>query len=282
VAGSRQRELLHYDFGRSQVTEMSTSDYLMAYRRSLEDPDGFWGQAAESISWNKRWDRVFDDREAPFVRWFSGGMLNTCYNAVDRHVERGRGKQRAIIYDSPVTGVVRAFTYAQLRDEVARLAGTLRALGLEKGDRVIIYMPGIPEAIFAMLACARLGAIHSVVFGGFAAKELATRIDDAKPRLILSASCGIETARVIAYKPLLDHAIELAVHKPDLCLVFQRPQCPATLIPGRDRDWEDALTRAEIVDCVPVAATDPLYIHYTSGTTGIPKGVVRDNGGHAV
>jgi propionyl-CoA synthetase len=261
---------------------MSTNDYLMAYRRSLEDPDGFWGQAAEGISWNRRWDRVLDDREPPFVRWFSGGVLNTCYNAVDRHVERGRGKQRAIIYDSPVTGAIRTITYAELQDEVARLAGALRALGLEKGDRVIIYMPGIPEAIFAMLACARLGAIHSVVFGGFAAKELATRIDDAKPRLILSASCGIETARVIAYKPLLDHAIELAVHKPDHCLVFQRPQCPATLVPGRDLDWEDALARAEMVDCVPVAATDPLYIHYTSGTTGIPKGVVRDNGGHAV
>src|SRR6478672_7373443 len=209
---------------------MSTNDYLMAYRRSLEDPDGFWGQAAEGISWNRRWDRVLDDREPPFVRWFSGGVLNTCYNAVDRHVERGRGKQPAIIYDSPVTGVVKTITYAQLRDEVARLAGSLKALGLEKGDRVIIYMPGVPEAIFAMLACARLGAVHSVVFGGFAPKELATRIDDAKPVVILSASCGIEAGRVIEYKPLLDRAIEIAAHKPTRCIILQRPQLQASMI----------------------------------------------------
>src|SRR6476660_3332831 len=261
---------------------MSTNDYLMAYRRSLEDPDGFWGQAAEGISWIKRWDRVLDDSHPPFVRWFSGGVMNTCYNAVDRHVERGRGKQRAIIYDSPVTGVVKTFTYAQLRDEVARLAGSLKALGLEKGDRVIIYMPGVPEAIFAMLACARLGAIHSVVFGGFASKELATRIDDARPKIILSASCGIEVARVIPYKPLLDQAIAMATHKPAHCVVLQRPQCRAMLLPERDIDWEDALTRGAPAECVPLEATDPLYIHYTSGTTGIPKGVVRDNGGHAV
>ena len=261
---------------------MSTNDYITAYRRSLEDPDGFWAAAAEGISWIKRWDRVLDDSQPPFTRWFVGGMLNTCYNAVDRHVERGRGKQPAIIYDSPATGVVKTFTYAELQDEVARLAGALKALGVEKGDRVIIYMPGVPEAIFAMLASARLGAIHSVVFGGFAAKELATRIDDAKPKVILSASCGIEVARVIAYKPLLDHAIEMATHKPAHCVVLQRPQSQATLVSGRDLDWQDAVGRAEPAPCVPVAATDPLYIHYTSGTTGIPKGVVRDNGGHAV
>ena len=261
---------------------MSTSDYETAYERSLRDPERFWAAAAEGISWIKPWNRVLDDDRAPFVHWFSGGLLNTCYNAVDRHVERGRGKQRAIIYDSPATGVVKSFTYAELRDHVARLAGSLRAFGLEKGDRVIIYMPSVPEAIFAMLACARLGAIHSVVFGGFASKELATRIDDARPKMILSASCGIEVSRVIPYKPLLDRAIEIATHKPEHCLILQRPQCEAALVAGRDLDWHEALTHGEPTECVPVASTDPLYIHYTSGTTGIPKGVVRDNGGHAV
>jgi propionyl-CoA synthetase len=261
---------------------MSTSDYETAYERSLRDPEGFWAAAAEGISWIKPWKRVLDDDQAPFVHWFSGGLLNTCYNAVDRHVDRGRGKQLAIIYDSPVTGVVKSYTYSELRDHVARLAGSLRAFGIEKGDRVIIYMPSVPEAIFAMLACARLGAIHSVVFGGFAPKELATRIDDAHPKMILSASCGIETARLIPYKPLLDQAIEIAKHKPEQCFILQRPQSRATLVAGRDLDWEEALTHGEPADCVPVASTDPLYIHYTSGTTGIPKGVVRDNGGHAV
>ena len=261
---------------------MTTSDYAAAYQRSLSDPDGFWAAAADGISWLKRWDQVLDDSRPPFFRWFTGGVMNTCYNAVDRHVERGRGKQRALIYDSPVTGVVKSYTYAELRDEVARLAGTLRTLGLDKGDRVVIYMPGIPEAIFAMLACARLGAIHSVVFGGFASKELATRIDDARPKIVLSASCGIEATRVIPYKPLLDRAIELAVHKPQGSLVLQRPQARATLVAGHDLDWEDTVAGHAPADCVPVAATDPLYIHYTSGTTGIPKGVVRDNGGHAV
>jgi propionyl-CoA synthetase len=261
---------------------MSTKDYSAAYERSLDDPDAFWAAAADEISWTRRWDRVVDASNAPFVRWFPGGMLNTCYNAVDRHVERGRGKQTALIYDSPVTGIVKQFTYGELRDQVARLAGSLRALGLEKGDRVIIYMPSVPEAIFAMLACARLGAIHSVVFGGFASKELATRIDDAAPKMILCASCGIEATRVIPYKPLLDQAIAMAAHKPTHCLILQRPQSRATLVAGRDLDWQEALTRGEPAECVSVAATDPLYIHYTSGTTGIPKGVVRDNGGHAV
>jgi propionyl-CoA synthetase len=261
---------------------MQAPDFRTAYERSIHDPEGFWGEAAESISWFRRWDTVLDATRPPFYRWFTGGELNTCYNAVDRHVERGRGKQRALIYDSAVTGTVATFTYLELREKVAQLAGSLRALGLEKGDRVIIYMPGVPEAIFAMLACARLGAIHSVVFGGFAPRELATRIDDARPAMILTASCGIEAARVIPYKPLLDQAIDMATHKPAHCLVLQRPQVEASLVAGRDLDWNEALTHGSPAACVPVAATDPLYIHYTSGTTGIPKGVVRDNGGHAV
>ena len=266
------------------MTTASSSSYAYAdiYERSLREPEAFWAQAAEDISWVKRWDRVLDDSRAPFVHWFAGGVLNTCYNAVDRHVERGRGKQRALVYDSPVTGTVRAFTYLELREAVAHLAGALRAHGVGKGDRVIIYMPQVPEAVFGMLACARLGAIHSVVFGGFAPKELATRIDDAKPAVILSASCGIEAARTIEYKPLLDRAIDMAAHKPGHCLILQRAQLRATMVDGRDVDWHEAVARAEPAECVPVASTDPLYIHYTSGTTGIPKGVVRDNGGHAV
>jgi propionyl-CoA synthetase len=256
--------------------------YLDTYRRSLEDPDTFWAHAAERISWIRRWDRVLDDSRPPFVSWFAGGVLNTCYNAVDRHVERGRATQRALIYDSPVTGTARTFTYAELRDHVAQLAGCLRDQGVGHGDRVIVYMPAVPEAVFAMLACARLGAVHSVVFGGFAAKELATRIDDAQPTMILTASCGIEGSRVVEYKPLLDHAIDMASHKPTRCLVLQRPQAHASMVAGRDLDWQQAVSGAQPADCVPVAATDPLYIHYTSGTTGIPKGVVRDNGGHAV
>ncbi|MGE3959919.1 MAG: propionyl-CoA synthetase [Vicinamibacterales bacterium] len=259
-----------------------TDEYLSAHARSLAQPEEFWAEAAAGITWFRRWDRVLDDSRPPFHRWFTGGILNTCYNAVDRHVLRGRGSQAALIYDSPVTGTVRTCTYDELLTEVSTLAGALAAQGLNKGDRVIIYMPGVPEAVFAMLACARLGLIHSVVFGGFAARELATRIDDAKPRMVLTASCGIEPSRVIPYKPLLDQAIDLAEHKPEWCVVLQRPQVTATLMDGRDLDWSVFVSDAEPVDCVPVASTDVLYIHYTSGTTGIPKGVVRDNGGHAV
>ncbi|HET8532564.1 MAG TPA: propionyl-CoA synthetase [Methylomirabilota bacterium] len=256
--------------------------YDEVYQRARRDPEGFWAAAAEDIHWERRWDRVLDATRPPYYRWFSGGRLNTCYNALDVHVDRGRGKQLALIYDSPVTQTVRSFTYFALRDEVARFAGALRRQGVEQGDRVIIYMPMVPEAVIAMLACARLGAIHSVVFGGFAPKELATRIDDAKPTLILSASCGIEGSRVIPYKPLLDQAIDMASHKPARCLILQRPMETARMVPGRDVDWQEALAAASPVECVSVAATDPLYILYTSGTTGIPKGVVRDNGGHAV
>ena len=256
--------------------------YDDVYTRSMSAPEDFWAAVAEDIHWERRWDRVFDDSRKPFYRWFVGGTLNTCYNALDLHVDRGRGKQAALVYDSPVTGTVRSFTYRELRDEVARCAGALRGQGIGKGDRVIIYMPMVPEAVIAMLACARIGAIHSVVFGGFAAKELATRIDDAQPKLIVSASCGIEVNRVIAYKPLLDQAIALARHKVERCLILQRPQETATLVRGRDRDWGEVMAAATPADCVPVAATDPLYVLYTSGTTGIPKGVVRDHGGHAV
>ncbi len=256
--------------------------YDEVYARSLRDPNGFWAQAAEDVHWDRRWDRVLDDSRPPFYRWFTGGLLNTCYNAVDIHVDRGRGKQQALVYDSPVTNTVRSYTYFELRDEVARFAGTLRAQGITKGDRVILYMPMVPEAVIAMLACARIGAVHSVVFGGFAANEFAKRIDDAQPKLILTASCGIEVNRVIPYKPLLDQAIQLAAHKVTRCLVLQRPMERASMVAGRDQDWEDANAGSAPADCVPVAATDPLYILYTSGTTGIPKGVVHDNGGHAV
>jgi propionyl-CoA synthetase len=256
--------------------------YDEVYRRSQRDPEGFWGAAAEDVHWERRWDRVLDATRPPYYRWFAGGALNTCYNALDLHIDRGRGKQLALVYDSPVTRTVQDFTYFALRDAVARFAGALRRQGVEKGDRVIIYMPMVPEAAIAMLACARLGAIHSVVFGGFAPKELATRIDDARPKIMLSASCGIEVNRVIPYKPLLDQAIDMAAHKPQRCVILQRPMETAPMVPGRDVDWQEAVAAAAPVECVPVAATDPLYILYTSGTTGIPKGVVRDNGGHAV
>jgi len=256
--------------------------YADEFRRSLDDPDGFWRDAAGAIDWITPPTRVLDDSAPPMYRWFPDAELNTCYNALDRHVERGRAEQLALIYDSPVTDQVVRYTYGELRDQVAKVAGALRDLGVEKGDRVVVYMPMLPEAVMTMLACARLGAVHSVVFGGFAAAELATRISDAQPKVIVSASCGIEVNRVIAYKPLLDRAIDLADHRPDYCLIVQRPQEIAALALGRDVDWDAAVSAAHPVDCVPVRATDPLYVLYTSGTTGKPKGVVRDNGGHAV
>jgi len=260
-----------------------SNPYDVAYARSLSDPSGFWGDIAQQIDWVKPWDKVLDDSNPPFYRWFSGAECNTCYNAVDRHVEKGRGDQAALIYDSPMTGgTQKTYTYAQLQDEVSRFAGVLRANGVGKGDRVIIYMPMIPQAPIAMLATARLGAVHSVVFGGFAAAELATRIDDAKPKAIVAASCGLEPGRTIEYKPLLDHAVELSSHKPDACIVWQRPEALADLSKPGDVDWAHAQKTAQPTECVTVAATDPLYILYTSGTTGVPKGIVRDNGGHMV
>ncbi|MEQ8748026.1 propionyl-CoA synthetase [Pyruvatibacter sp.] len=262
------------------------SDYAAAYDDWKRDPEGFWEKAARALEWDAPWTRVLDTSQQPNGIWFSGATCNTAYNCLDRHVEAGRGEQAALIYDSPVTDTQKTYSYAQLLDEVATLAAVLADMGLEAGDRAIIYMPMIPQAAIAMLACARLGAVHSVVFGGFAAHELATRIDDAKPKVILLASCGIEPGRVVAYKPLVDGAIEQAVHKPDACLVLQRPMEEATLVAGRDHDWAalvaDAKSQGKRAGCVSVAATDPLYILYTSGTTGQPKGVVRDNGGHMV
>ena len=250
--------------------------------RSLKDPVGFWGEAAEAVHWYKRWEKVLDDSRPPFYRWFAGGQVNTCYNALDLHVEEGRGDQSALIYDSPVTNSIETFTYRELRDKVAVFAGALARLGVTKGDRVIIYMPMIPEAAVAMFACARLGAIHSVVFGGFAANELAARTDDAAPKVIVSASCGVEINRIVSYKPLLDDALRIARHKPHRCVIFQREMERATFVADRDCDWNEIADAAKPHECVPVAATDPLYILYTSGTTGQPKGVVRDNGGHLV
>ena len=258
------------------------SRYEQIYDDWLRDPEKFWGKAAAALHWDRPWDRVLDDSSPPFYRWFRGGRLNTCYNCLDRHVDAGRGSQQALIYDSPMTSTVRAYTFAELRDETARFAGVLQRLHVAKGDRVLIYMPMVPQAVIAMLACARIGAVHSVVFGGFAPRELATRIDDAQPRVIVSASCGLEVQRVVPYKPLLDEALKLASHEPQHCVILQRPQAEAAMHGGRDLDWDECMATAEAADCVAVEATDPLYILYTSGTTGIPKGVVRDNGGHLV
>src|SRR5699024_801408 len=252
------------------------------FEQAQKNPRSFWAEAAQDILWSKQPQQILDDTDAPFYHWFVDGELNTCDNCVDRHVDAGRGSEPALIYDSPVTDTKRIYTFAELRAEIARFAGVLRAQGVNRGDRVIIYMPMIPETVIAMLACARIGAIHSVVFGGFAGAELAKRIDDAEPKVILSASCGIEPNRVVEYKPLLDRAFELARHAPDSCNIYLRDALCCELTPCRDLDWIDLLAEAAPVDCVPVKATDPLYILYTSGTTGTPKGVVRDNGGHAV
>lgn len=267
----------------SDPTPSPTGAWARAHQRSLTDPDGFWGAAAQGVDWITAPTRVLDDDRPPFYRWFTGGVLNTCYNALDRHVIGGRADQLALVYDSPVTGSKRSYTYAQLLDQVARCAGVLRALGVGKGDRVVIYLPMVPEAVVAMLGCARIGAVHSVVFGGFAPAELAARIDDAQPKVVVSASCGIEPGRVVEYKPMLDAAIARASHRPDHCVILQRPQAVAEM-GERDIDWATVMREGVVptAECVEVAATDPLYVLYTSGTTGRPKGVVRDNGGHAV
>ena len=258
------------------------SRYQEEFNQSIQHPDQYWGEIAKAVHWEKTWDKVLDDSNKPYYRWFTGAEVNTCYNALDLHVKEGRGEQNAIIYDSAMTGEIRYYTYRQLTEETALFAGALSALGVERGSRVVIYMPMIPETVIAVLACARLGAIHSVVFGGFASNELAVRIDDAKPVAIVTASCGLEPGRTIEYKPLVDAAIDLSTHKPAACVVYQRPQVEAKMTAGRDHDWNDVMANAVPADCVTVKATDPLYIIYTSGTTGQPKGVVRDNGGHIV
>jgi propionyl-CoA synthetase len=255
--------------------------YHDAYVQSLADPEGFWLAAAAGLDWTKAPTKALDDKDAPLYRWFPDGELNTCHNALDRHVDAGRADQPALVYDSPMTDSKATYTYRELRDEVATFAGVLAGLGVGKGDRVIVYMPMVPRAVVAMLACARLGAVHSVVFGGFAPRELATRVEDAKPKVIVAASCGIEPARIVEYKPIIDEALTLTTHQPDAVVVLQREQATATM-GARDVDWDKAMATATPAGCVPVAATDPLYILYTSGTTGKPKGVVRDNGGHAV
>lgn len=253
--------------------------YRSVWERSIEEPESFWAEAAKGVDWYVEPTVILDDSEAPIYKWFSDGVLNTCYNALDRHVIGGRGEQLALIYDSPVTDTKATYTYHELLDETARFAGVLRDLGIEKGDRVVIYMPMIPQAVIAMLACARLGAVHSVVFGGFAAHELALRIDDARPKVVVTASCGVEVNRVIEYKPLVDAALEEATNKPEHCVVFQRPQATAAMSEGRDVDWDEAMSRATPAECVPVKATDPLYVLYTSGTTGRPKGAALTHHG---
>jgi propionyl-CoA synthetase len=263
------------------MVEIPMTNYQSAYAQSMADPNEFWGNAAKLVKWDKTPKVILDDSNPPLYRWFSDGMLNTCYNALDRHVIDGRADQPAVIHESAITGKSLTLTYAQMLEKVARFAGALRMAGVEKGDRVVIYLPMVPEALIAMLATARLGAVHSVVFGGFAPAELAARIDDAKPKVIVSASCGLEPTRIVEYKPMLDESIQLAKHKPDRCIILQREQHVVELGPT-DMDWKDAMAMAEPAECVSVAATDPLYILYTSGTTGKPKGIVRDNGGHAV
>jgi propionyl-CoA synthetase len=257
-------------------------DYQRACDEAIRSPDAFWNRAAEAIQWHRRWEQVLDRSNAPFYRWFSGGELNTCYNAIDYHAEHGRADQAALIYDSPVTNSARTLTYRELQSEVARFAGVLASLGVGKGDRVVMYMPMIPEAVIAMYGCARIGAIHSVVFGGFASHELAVRIEDAAPKVVVAGSCGIEMKRIVEYKPLLERALAASKHQPDHCIILQRPEHRCALISPRDLDWHELMASARPASCVPVAATDPLYILYTSGTTAMPKGVVRDNGGHAV
>ncbi|BCI54861.1 propionyl-CoA synthetase [Mycolicibacterium litorale] len=258
------------------------SGYRDLFRASIDEPEKFWADAARAVTWTREPTRILDDTNPPFYRWFPDGELNTCANALDRHVDDGRGDQAALVYDSPVTNTKRTYTYRELLDQTARVAGALRGLGVGKGDRVVIYLPMVPEALIAMLACARLGAVHSVVFGGFAAHELAARIDDARPAAVVSASCGVEPTRTVEYKPMLDAALDMAEHSPAACVILQRDHHRCELTEGRDHDWAELMATAEPVDPVPVAATDPLYVLYTSGTTGKPKGIVRDNGGHAV
>src|SRR5258706_942734 len=268
------------------MTIQDTSRYHQVHARSLRAPEGFWAEAAREIDWIEPPKKIFDASMGAYGRWFAGGVVNTCYNALDRQVANGRGDQVALIHDSPLANTVSKFTYAEMLGEVQALAAVMQDFGVAKGDRVILYMPMVAEAVVAMLACARIGAVHSVVFGGFAAKELATRIEDAKPKLIFSASCGLEPGRIVQYKPLLDEAIKLSSVKPEACIILQRPQQSCELAAGRDHDWTElrsqAIAAKKSADCMPVSATDPLYILYTSGTTGIPKAVVRDNGGHLV